>query len=235
VVGAGESSRLTAHPLHASGALEMLVMNRTAEHAETLARAVGGEALPLTALQPALVRSDVVLSSTGATGYVVDAPMVRTAMDERPRRPLYLIDVAVPRDVDPATADVPNVYLYDLAHLATARDDEAPSRAADVHQVERVVEDEVTRFFHWWDAREVVPTIAALRERAESIREAELAKALARLGPLAERDRETLEALTGAIVNKLLHQPTVQLKRRSGEHDGRSYAPALRALFQLPD
>jgi glutamyl-tRNA reductase len=235
VVGAGETSRLTARTLQASGMGELLVMNRTVEHAEALARAVGGEALPLQALQPALARADVVISSTGAPDYVVGAPIVRSAMAERPRRPLYCIDVAVPRDVDPAVGDVPNVYLYNLDHLAAVREDYADCRAGDVRQVERIVDEETTRFFHWWDAREVVPTIAALRAQAESIREAELAKALARLGPLAERERETLEALTSAIVNKLLHQPTVQLKQRAGDHDGRRYAPALRALFQLPE
>jgi glutamyl-tRNA reductase len=235
VVGAGETSRLTARTLQASGMGELLVMNRTVEHAEALARAVGGEALPLQALQPALARADVVISSTGAPRYVVGEPTVRSAMAQRPRRPLYCIDVAVPRDVDPAVGAVPNVYLYNLDHLAAVREDYADCRAGDVRQVERIVDEETTRFFHWWDAREVVPTIAALRAQAESIREAELAKALARLGPLAERDRETLEALTSAIVNKLLHQPTVQLKQRSGEHDGRRYAPAVRALFQLPE
>jgi glutamyl-tRNA reductase len=235
VVGAGDTSRLTARTLQASGVGELLVMNRTVEHAEALAHAVGGEALPLGALQPALSRADLLISSTGASSYVVEAPTVRTAMAERPCRPLYCIDVAVPRDVDPAVGAVPNVYLYNLDDLATGRGDHADSRASDVRQVERIVEDEIVRFFHWWDAREVVPTIAALRARAESIREAELTKALARLGPLADRDRETLEALTSAIVNKLLHQPTVQLKQHSGDHDGRSYAPALRALFQLPD
>jgi len=214
---------------------ELLVMNRTVEHAEALARAVGGEALPLQALQPALARADVVISSTGAPRYVVGAPTVRSAMAQRPRRALYCIDVAVPRDVDPAVGEVPNVYLYNLDHLAAVREDYADCRAGDVRQVERIVDEETTRFFHWWDAREVVPTIAALRTQAERIREAELAKALARLGPLAERDRETLEALTSAIVNKLLHQPTVQLKQRAGDHDGRRYAPALRALFQLPE
>ena len=235
VVGAGETGRLAARTLQASGMGELLVMNRTVEHAEAVARAVGGEALPLDALRPALARADLVISSTGAPRYVVEAPAVRAAMAVRPRRPLYCIDVAVPRDVDPAVADLPNVYLYNLDDLETVRTDYADYRAGDIRQVARIVEEEVTRFFHWWDAREVVPTIAALRARAESIREAELAKALARLGPLSDRERETLDALTSAIVNKLLHQPTVQLKQRSADHDGRCYAPALRALFQLPE
>ena len=235
VVGAGETGRLTAHTLRASGARELLVINRTLEQAQVVAHAVGAEALPLDALQPALGRADVLISSTGARSYVVGAPAVQAAMAERPERPLYCIDVAVPRDVDPAVAMLPNVHLYNLDDLHSVCEDDADSRAGDVRLVERIVAEEVERFFRWWDAREVVPTIAALRGRADDIREAELAKAFARLGHLSDRDRETVSALTAAIVNKLLHQPIVRLKERSGDHDGRKYAPAVRTLFDLPD
>jgi glutamyl-tRNA reductase len=235
VVGAGETGRLAARTLRASGAGELIVMNRTFEHAESVARAVDGEALPLDLLAPAIGRADVLISSTGARRYVVEAPAVQAAMAARPQRPLYCIDVAVPRDVDPAVADLPNVHLYNLDDLQSVCDADSEGRARDVRQVERIVEEEVERFFQWWDAREVVPTIAALRQHAESIREAELAKALARLGDLSERDRETIGALTSAIVNKLLHQPVVRLKERSADHDGRDYAPAVRALFDLPE
>ncbi len=235
VVGAGETGRLTARTLRDHGAGQLLVMNRTFEQAEVLARAVGAEAVPLDALQPALGRADVVISSTGARRYLVDAPAMRAVMAERPHRPLYCIDVAVPRDVDPAVAELPNVHLFNLDDLQDACRAEAERRAADVRQVELLVAPEVARFFQWWDTREVVPTIAALRARADGIREAELAKAYARLGPLSDRDRETVSALTAAIVNKLLHQPIVRLKERSADHDGRQYAPAVRALFALPD
>ena len=235
VVGAGETSRLAARTLRASGTGSLIVMNRTFEHAEAVARAVDGEALPLDLLAPALGRADVVISSTGARRYVVEAPAVQAAMAARPQRPLYCIDVAVPRDVDPAVAGLPNVHLYNLDDLQTVCGVEAKGRAGDVRQVERIVDEEVERFLQWWDAREVVPTIAALRQHAETIREAELAKALARLGDLSDRDRETIGALTSAIVNKLLHQPVVRLKERSADHDGRQYAPAVRALFDLPE
>jgi glutamyl-tRNA reductase len=235
VVGAGETSRLTARTLRANGAGQLLVMNRTFEHAEAVARAVDGEALPLDLLAPALGRADVVISSTGARRYVVEASAVEAAMLGRPLRPLYCIDVAVPRDVDPAVAGLPNVHLYNLDDLQTVCDADGDGRAGDVRHVERIVNKEVERFFQWWDAREVVPTIAALRQHAEGIREAELAKALARLGDLSDRDRDTIGALTSAIVNKLLHQPVVRLKERSADHDGRQYAPAVRALFDLPE
>lgn len=235
LVGAGETSKLAAHTLQAQGAGELLVLNRTLDHARTLAAAVGGEALPLDALHPALARADLVISSTGARDYVLPAPAVRAAMTVRPERPLYCIDVAVPRDVDPAVAALPNVYLYNLADLQGVELTGVEGRAGDVAAVEGIVDEEVGRLFQWWDEREVVPTIAALREHAEQIRQGELAKALSRLGALGERDRETLEALTQAIVNKLLHAPTVKLKERAGENDGRRYAPAVRALFGLAD
>ncbi len=235
VVGAGETGRLTAHTLRARGARRLLVINRTLEQAEAVARAVGAEALPLEALTPALARADLVISSTGARCYVVGASAVRAAMAGRPSRPLHCIDVAVPRDFDPAVAELPNVHLYNLEDLQAVCGDGVDGRAADVRQVERIVETEVARFFRWWDAREVVPTIAALRAHAERIREAELAKAYSRLGDLTERERATIDALTAAIVNKLLHQPIVRLKERTPDHDGRQYAPAVRALFALPD
>lgn len=233
VVGAGETSRLAARTLQAQGAGRVLVLNRTLDRARALAEAVGGEALPLDALQPALATADVVISSTGAGEYVLPAPAVRAAMADRPERPLYCIDVAIPRDVDPAAAELPNVYVYNLSDLQRVTLPGAEGRASDVQAVQQIVEEEVARFFQWWDEREVVPTIAALRARAEAIRQAELAKALGRLGPLGERERETLDALTQAIVNKLLHAPTVRLKERAGENDGRRYVPAVRALFQL--
>jgi glutamyl-tRNA reductase len=235
VVGAGETGRLTARTLRAQGAGQLIVMNRTFEHAASVAAAVDGEALPLDLLPPALGRADVLISSTGARRYVVEAPAVQAAMAARPQRPLYCIDVAVPRDVDPAVADLPNVHLFNLDDLQGVCGSESEGRAGDVRQVERIVDEEVERFFQWWDAREVVPTIAALCQHADGIREAELAKALARLSDLSERDRETVGALTSAIVNKLLHQPIVRLKERSANHDGRNYAPAVRALFDLPD
>jgi glutamyl-tRNA reductase len=235
VVGAGGTGRLTAHSLQASGAGSVLVMNRTVEQAEVVARAVGGEAVALEALEPALARADLVISSTGARRYLLQTPVVRAAMANRPQRPLYCIDLAVPRDVDPSVADLPNVHLYNLDDLHDICRADASGRAGDVLRAESIVEEEVQRFFQWWDAREVVPTITALRTQAEAIREAELARALHRLGPISERDRDTIDALTSAIVNKLLHQPTVRLKERSADHDGRHYAPAVRALFALPD
>jgi glutamyl-tRNA reductase len=213
----------------------VLVMNRTVEQAEVVARAIGGEAVALEALEPALARADLVISSTGARSYLLETPVVRAAMAIRPQRPLHCIDLAVPRDVEPSVADLPNVHLYNLDDLQDICRAGAPDRADDVLRVEDIVEEEVQRFFQWWDAREVVPTIAALRARAEAIREAELARALGRLGPMSDRDRETISALTSAIVNKLLHQPTVRLKERSADHDGRHYVPAVRALFALPD
>jgi glutamyl-tRNA reductase len=233
LVGAGETSRLAAHTLQAYGAGRVLVINRTYERARALAAAVGGEALPLDALGPALADADVVITSTGAGEYLVPAPTVRAAMAARPDRPLYCIDVAIPRDIDPAAAELPNVHVYNLADLQQVELPGAGGRASDVQAVQQIVEEEVARFFQWWDEREVVPTIAALRARAEAIRQAELAKALSRLGPLGERERETLDALTQAIVNKLLHAPTVRLKERAGDNDGRRYVPAVRALFQL--
>lgn len=232
VVGAGEMGAQTARALVDSGVTRMLVTNRTATRARRLCADLGGEWLPLEQLDEALARADVVIVSTSARQPVIHAAQVRTVMSRRPGRPLFIIDIAVPRNVGPDVGDLVDVYLYDLDDLQAICDANMRERAQEAAKVAQVIDEEVEKFVRWWQAREVVPTITALRQEAERIRVGELQRALARLGHLSERDRSVVQALSVAIVNKLLHTPITRLK----DHDeGPIYSVVLRELFGLAD
>lgn len=230
VIGVGKMGEQAAELLVENGARRLLVLNRTAARAQDLADRLGGQALPLDRLAEALVQADVVITSTGAPTPIVTAALVESLLARRAGRPLCLIDIAVPRDVEPAVGRLPRVRLYNIDDLQAVCTANLGERAREADRVEALVAEHVERFRLWWQAREVVPTIAALRQRAEEIRQAELARALARLGHLSERDRQVVSALSVAIVNKLLHRPITRLKEVA---DSRSYSRALRDLFGL--
>lgn len=230
IVGAGEMGAQTARALVQHGVTSMLVSNRTPARARRLCAALGGAWLPFEELDEGLARADVVVVSTAARGAVIDAEQVRRVMSRRPGRPLFIIDIGVPRNVSSAVGDLVDVYLYDLDSLQAICDANLRERSEEAAKVRLLIDDEVTKFSRWWQALEVVPTITALRRRAERIRSAELQRALAKLSHLSERDRHVVQALAGAIVNKLLHTPITRLK----EHDeGRLYSIVLRELFDL--
>lgn len=235
VIGAGETSELTAKTLMDSGAKGIIVVNRTYDRALTLARRWGGQALNFDHLAQALWKADIVISSTAAPYPIVRPEMVRQAMWMRRNRSLFLIDIAVPRDIDPEVGDIDNVYLYDIDDLRAVVEANLRERQREVYKVERIIREEVTRFIAWFRSLEVVPTIIDLRGQAESIRQAELEKALRRLGNLSERERNIINALTQAIVNKILHEPTVRLKRHARGRNGYVYTEAIRELFGLDE
>lgn len=229
VISAGEAGKLTARSLRESGIGTMLVTNRSAERARELAAELHGSAVPFERLQDALGRADIVIASTASTEFVVDRPMVERAVDARPKRPLLLIDIAVPRDIDPAVRDVPGVHLYDIDGLQDIADANINLRRQEVTRVEEIVDEEVERFGGWLRSLEVVPTVASLRSRAEEVRAAELERTLPKM-KLSAADRKRIEAMTSAIVKKLLHAPIAQLKT-AGE--GERYVEPVRTLFGL--
>ena len=232
VLSAGSAGKLTARTLAESGVARMLVSSRNLERAAELAADLGGTAIPFGEVPRALADSDIVISSTGATSFLIDPPIVSAAMQHRDGRPLLLIDIAVPRDVDPAVGQMPNVHLYDIDSLQAVAETNLNHRRNEVGKVEALVEEEVVRFVEWWDSLGVIPTVAALRHQAEEIRQGELARTLRRLRDLPPEDREKIEALTAAIVKKLLHNPTSRLKEGA---DGELYVEAVRELFGLGD
>ncbi len=233
ILGAGEMSELTAKHLVCNGVQSVLVANRTFERAEELARRFQGEAIRYDELFERMREADIVISSTAATHHVVTKDQVASAMRGRKGNPLFLIDIAVPRDIAPDVNDLDYVFLYDIDDLNGVVESNLEERMREARLVEAIIAEEMVAFERWIESMEVVPTVAAIRARAEQIRSAELEKALKRLGGLSEKEIKTVEALTSSIVSKMLHGPTARLKQVAGEKDGYEYVEAARFLYGL--
>jgi glutamyl-tRNA reductase len=232
LVGAGKMSQVAARQMVQSGARASVLGSRTFEKAEQLAAALGGRAAPFEDLRKELARADIVVSGTGAPGVVIHREDVEAAQASRRGRPLFVIDIAVPRDVAEDVARVSNVFLYDLDDLHTVAEANLRERKKESAAAEGILEKEIGDFLEWRRSLEVVPLLVELRRRADEIRRAELEKARRRLGTLTPEQESAIEAATSAIVNKLLHAPTVQIKQMAGngqpEHVG-----FIRKLFGL--
>ena len=230
VLGAGDMGEGMVAALAAGGVGEILVVNRTPERAEALAERVGGRAVPLFELPGALVEVDLLLTSTGATSVIVEHGDVERVVAGRAGRELLIIDAAVPRDVDPAAADVPGVTLLDMDDLRAFADAGVAQRRREASKARSIVDEEVERFRDTSTARQVAPVVSALREQFEEVRRSELD----RVGrKLSDAEREALDALSKAVVAKLLHEPSVRLKDAAGTVRGERLADALRDLFDL--
>jgi glutamyl-tRNA reductase len=233
VVGAGKVGEQAARNLASRGASIALVANRTPEPAEELARHFGAEAVPLERVPLELEGVDVLVSSTSAPGIVLRRDAVAAALKPRRGRPLLLVDLAVPRDVDPAVHELDGVFLYDIDDLEAVVAESLGGRRREAARAEAIVAEEAERFRAWHASLDVVPAIASLRARAEEIRAGELARLEGRLSHLPEAERKAIEALTAQIVSKLLHLPTIRMKEAAVTADGVLYADAVRHLFGL--
>jgi glutamyl-tRNA reductase len=211
VVGAGKMSGLAARRLAKEGA-QLTVVGRTQARASELAAALGGRALPFESMAAELAATDVVLTGTAAPTAIILRPEVEAAARARRGRPLFLIDIALPRDVDPSVRDLPGVFLYDLDDLHGVAAANLRERQREATSAEKLIEEEVLRHLADERSRQAVPVVTELRRRAEAIRRAEIEKARRRMGPLTPEQEQALEAVSAAIVNKLLHAPTVCLK-----------------------
>jgi len=232
LVGAGRTSELTARNLRSRGAEVTTVVNRTLEHAERLAAELGARALPLDEVAQALVEADVVVSSTSAPGFVLTGERLVSALRSRRGRPVLFVDLAVPRDVDPALASVDGCFVYDVDDLEAVVSASLEGRRAEAVHAERIVAAEAERFRAWQASLSVVPAIALLRAFAEEIRSSELARVE---GKLPESERAVVDTVTAQIVNKLLHLPTIRMKEAAVTPDGLVYADVVRYLFGLAD
>jgi glutamyl-tRNA reductase len=230
VLGAGDMGEGMAMALARAGVAEVLVANRTRARAEELAGKVGGRSVSVVDLPAALAEVDVLLTSTGASSVLVDHGDLEPVVAARGGRELLIIDVAVPRDVDPSAAELPGVELLDMDDLRAFAEAGMAERRREVAGVRDLIDEEVQRYRDAATARQVAPLVASLRDRAEAVRTAEVARLAAKLAP-AERD--ALEAASRALVAKLLHEPTVRLKGAAGTARGERLADALRDLFDL--
>ncbi|NCO65175.1 MAG: glutamyl-tRNA reductase [Candidatus Aquicultor secundus] len=235
LIGAGEMIELTATHLLSNGVSNVIVTNRTYERAESLARKYNGVAVRFNDFVDQMVHADIVISSTGAPHYVVTKDHVSFVMQKRKNKPIFFIDIAVPRDIDPSAAKIYNVFAYDIDDLDSVVQTNLEERKKAATIAEEIVEHEVLSFSSWLATLEVAPTIASLRRMAEEIRQKELEKHLRKLPNLSEAELNTVNALTSAIINKLLHQPIVKAKEYSTRKDGYLYIESLKVLFNIED
>jgi glutamyl-tRNA reductase len=233
VVGAGEMAELAVEALRKRSARRITVVNRSVANGQVLADRWDAEVRPFEALPEMLEHADVVVSSTGAPHAVIHLETVTAAMAARPLRPLVIIDLAVPRDVETQVDGLPGVHVYDLDRLNAHLSQSVDGRRAQVPAVEAILEEEADAFAGWLKGLSVRPLIRALRQQAEAVRRNEVERTLRRSNGRAAENRDELEALTRALVNKLLHAPTRLLIEKSRSGDGTHYALAARELFDL--
>jgi len=233
VVGAGEMGEGMAVALAGRGVERVLIASRTGARAESVADRVKAAVVELGEMESALTEVDVVLTATGSSSTILGRDEVVQAMAARQGRRLLIVDVAVPRDVEPSVREVKGVTLLDMDDLKAFAEAGVAGRQGEVAKVRQIVEDEVGRFGDLSLARTVAPVVAALHDRAEQLRRAELERLSSRLGDLDERQRAAVEALTRGLLAKLLHDPTVRLKDEAGTPRGERLAEAVQVLFGL--
>ena len=235
ILGAGEMAKLTGVHLQAQQVKQLTIASRTLQSAETLARHLNGRAVPWAGLGEALCHADIVVTATGATEPVLTRARVEEAMRPRRARPLFIIDIAVPRDVEPAVARLDQVFLYDIDDLQAIVKENLSRRATEIERAEAIVREEAERFGGWMQSREVLPTVIALRERFDAIRQAELRRLEPKLAPLSPEARARVDEITHLIVEKLLLTPTEQLKSTRDQTLAVTYTDAVNRLFALED
>jgi len=235
VVGAGEISALTAQHLRSHGAAEIVITSRTAAHAEALATEVGGHAVPWSDMTGAIARADIVVTATGSQRPIITRADVAAATGRRRPDPLFIIDIAVPRDVDPSVGEIEQVFLYNVDDLQNLVQESLARRGAEIARAEAIVAEELARFTAWQRSRRAIPTVVALRQRFDEIRRAELQRLDARFAGLPPEARARIDEVTRLIIEKLLLEPTEQLKALPDEETQAIYTEAVNRLFRLGD
>jgi glutamyl-tRNA reductase len=233
LIGAGEMAELTGMHLISNGAESIIVANRTLAQAGLLAEKFHGEAVSLESLDAKLIEADIVISSTGALDFIVTADILKRIHHRRKNRLLFLIDIAMPRDIEPAASSLENVYLYNIDDLQGIVDENINVRRKEAVKAEMIVEEEVTRYINWQKELESVPTIISLRSKTEEIIKAEMEKAAGWMQNFNKEDQERIDNLVTSIVNKVLHSPVAVLKEESSEFSSRDIVAAVRRLFRL--
>jgi glutamyl-tRNA reductase len=233
LIGAGEMAELAAKHLLNQGVSSIAVANRTFERAIEMARAFGGTAVSFGEIGTQLLEADIVISSTSSAGYVITREAVKNSLRKRRNRPIFFIDIAVPRDVEPIVNDLPNVYVYDIDDLRGVVQLNIAQREQEAVKAERIVQEELIKFEKWLRTLDVVPTIISLKEKAENIRRTEIRKTLPSLGAFTPSQMKALETLTLSITEKIINDPILVLKRKSGRPTKDLYLDMARRLFNL--
>ncbi len=233
VIGAGKMSELAAKHLLRSGASTIYVTNRTYERAVQLAAAFHGTAIAFERLFEHLPEADIVISSTGAPGYVVDKDHAAKILSARRNRPVFFVDIAVPRDIDPLVNELDNAFVYDIDDLGQVVEANKKQREREAVWAEEIVQEEVHRTMRRLASRDLVPTIVALEDRLNAIRAAEIERYNSRLGNLTPEQRQAVDALTRGIMNKILHGPITELKSGAGQPEQVALVRAVRKIFGL--
>ncbi len=233
VVGAGKMSRQTLTHLVDCGVKSVIVANRTFDRADELAGQFGGSAIRFDDFPAHLDRADIIVSSSSAPHPIITVDKLRPHLTTRRGRPLFIVDIAVPRDVEPAVADLDDVYLFDIDDLQTVCERYRAERAKEAAAVSLMVDEETRRFEHWLGSRSVTPLLVELRSRTEALRDAELERWLRRLPNLEPEEREVVTQMMRSFANKLLHGPTTHLRATAGREQGAEWVPFVRSLFEL--
>ncbi len=233
LIGAGEMSELAAKHLLASGVNSILVSSRKFERALELARSLKGSAIRFENFADELIRTDIVISSTSAPYSIIRKDVVEKAIHKRKNKPMFFIDIAVPRDVEPEVNDIENIYLYNIDDLQKIVDSNKSEREKEAEKARKFIKDEVVLFSEWLKSLNVAPTISSIREQAEKVRISELEKTFFKLKDLTETQKTAIENMTSSIINKILHQPTVKLREQTNEKHGHWYIQVVRHLFHL--
>lgn len=230
LIGAGEAGQLVARALRTAGVADLALANRTLARGEELARSLGGSVVPFSDIGLVLSESDIVISATDASDFVISREEIASAARGR-ERDLFIFDLAMPRDVDPDAGELEGVRLFNIDDLSAIAEENLEERKRAAKDAEAIVEQELSRFMGWWDTLETAPIVKNLRRQAEDMRQRELAKALRRLRHLDADDREVVDALSQSIVNTLLHEPTAFLKQKADK----SQVETVKDLFRLWD
>jgi glutamyl-tRNA reductase len=233
VIGAGKMAESALRHLRRAGVSEILIANRTRERSEALAQEFNGRMIEYATMLDALPEVDILLASTGATNYVITREQMRGVIARRKNRPMFLIDIAVPRNIEPAVNELDNVFLYDIDDLDNTVQSNIEARAATAVEAEEIIREEVELMVQRLKTREVAPTIISLQEQLEIVRAGEIARMRARLGPMTPQQEEALEAITRGIVNKIAHGPIAELRRTASHAEGAHLPDLIRRLFRL--
>jgi len=237
VVGAGEMAEQSAVHLQAAGASEIVVVNRSEDRGQRLADEIGGRFEPWDHLDPQLARADIVVGSTGSKLPVIDRKRLKPIMKKRRYRPLFFVDIAVPRDIDPAVTKLENVYLYNVDDLQNIVHDNMRSRIGEAERADAIVDEELSGFVGWMRSRAIGPLIGQLQAQGKDIVSAELDKAKGKLEGLTPEQRKAVEQVARGVANKLLHKPMANVRKAAGEplggFDGATLAEAVQVLFEL--